>query len=165
MAGRKPCTPHPILHQGPQKMRLHILCKGVSARAGPGNSCWGHGISRPWKLSKSQETSLGRGTWPAGHMHHRKQDHRGERVITPISLSCWGSTLLPPGSQIMPGSWHDCNSAGCHTDAWLWTEAWDFQDEVKLCWFYIRNGTVPGMDFIYTGRTQSRTKWIKVLAY
>lgn len=72
MARSKTCTPHPTLCQAPQKMRLHILCKGVSAKAGPGNSCWGHRISRPWKLSKSQETSLGRGTWPVGHMHHRK---------------------------------------------------------------------------------------------
>lgn len=68
--------------------------KGVAARAGPGNSCWGHSVSRPWKQASSMNPkglALDRGTsgelWPTGHMYPRKQGHREERLITAASQS------------------------------------------------------------------------------
>lgn len=97
LGSQQPCplTTHGTLNQGPQKIRLDIPHKGVAARAGPGNSCWGHGISRPWKQASSmnpEDLALDRGTsadtWPAGLTHHRKEGYREERLIMSTSLSC-----------------------------------------------------------------------------
>ena len=92
-------------------MRLDIPHKGVAARAGPVDSCWGHGISRRWKhasLMNAKGLALDRGMsgeiWPARHMRPRKQGCRKERLMTSTSLSYWGSACSP-------GVPHKCQEA------------------------------------------------------
>lgn len=125
MAGSNLLTPHPTLTQGPQKMTLDIPHKGVATRASPGNSCWGHGISRPWKQASSmnprgldldRDTSGGLGQLDTCLKKTRLQRGRRNYVHFPVFLRVRSAPLM---SQIMPRSWCDIISAGCHSDPWL----------------------------------------------
>lgn len=161
---------HPSLNQGPQKRPSTFLTRVWQQGLVQGTAA-GDTELAVWKqvnLMNPKGLALDRNVCaeirPVGPMQHRRQVCREERLIVSTSLSCGGSTLLPGGPGESQEAARTATQPAVTVAPWLWTGTWDFQDEVKLCWFYIRNGIVPGMSSIYTGRTQGRTNRIKVLA-